>query len=63
MQNISLQQFEDDLINFIKSHPYLAEQETEPIISTSPKSDRIFIQIPTVDGDYELINITIQYIS
>jgi hypothetical protein len=55
----TLKTFENDLINFIKNHKYTKEQEAE--LETHSTEDGTTITIHTVDGDYERIQITIEY--
>lgn len=56
----TLEQFEKDLIQFISEHQYTKEQEAEPIVK--PGEDGTQIELHTVDGDYERIVITLNYI-
>jgi hypothetical protein len=60
MKKIMVTQFEKDIINFIKSHPYLKQQDTEAEVTIEPQSEEPTITIPTVDGEYE--GITIKFI-
>lgn len=55
--------FENDLINFIKNHKYIKEQESDVVVNLENESDSILIEIDTINGDYESIEILINYIS
>jgi hypothetical protein len=55
-------QFESDLIQFILNHPYISGQSDESTITHNTEQDRIDIELPTPDGDYEQTHIRIQHI-
>ena len=57
----NLKDFETDLQNFIKEHSYLKEQNA--LIEISEDIDSFSISIQTTDGDYERIEIKVNYIS
>lgn len=58
----TLKQFEADLIKFIKNHPHTKEQNANPEVIKLPSQDKTLVTMHTVDGDYERITITINYI-
>lgn len=59
MQNIKIEQFEKEIITFIRNHPYLKEQETKADIDHY--NGGATITIPTVNGEFERILIKIIY--
>lgn len=58
----TLQTFENDIIAFIKSHPYTQEQDASVEVTQNPREDKTTIDMHTVDGDYEAIQIILNYI-
>lgn len=60
---LTLEKFENDLINFIKSHSYTKEQQAEPEVIRVPEDDFTKITLHTPNGDYEEIAILIKYIA
>lgn len=62
MAKLTLSKFERDLIKFIKSHPYVIQENANPEV-TQPDKDSRKISLHTVDGDYERIEIDITYIA
>ena len=63
-QPTSLEQFEKDLIRFIKNHPY-TKQETngELTIVDKPQEDLLTISLQTPNGDYEELIIRLNKIA
>ena len=58
---MTIEQFTQDLTQFIKDHPYTQELADGDIdISEDPSWDRTTIELHTVNGEYERIAIIIQ---
>ena len=62
-KQIELLNFETEIIRFIKNHPYTQKLADGHItIERDPECDRTTIQLHTVDGEYEKIQISLNYI-
>ena len=62
MKPTTLTKFENDLIKFIRSHPYTKEQDAPVEVIKLPREDKTKIELHTVNGDYEQIQIILNYI-
>lgn len=60
-KNQKVKDFKKDLINFLKNNIYLKQQESN--ISIKSKNEDLFIECGTVDGEYERIEININFIA
>ena len=59
----TLTQFEQDLIQFVKAHPYMQKQEAEINTKHFTESDSVTITCETPNAVYERTIIKIQHIS
>lgn len=59
----TIEQFEEELKDFIINHRYVIQEDADPQINDNPQGDNVTIDLHTVDGEYERIRISIDYIA
>jgi len=57
---VNIQVFEDELIQFIKDHQYVKEQDADPGVIR--ENDGITVNLHTVNGEFERVVIRMDYI-